>query len=86
MHELSHEFTSKKISPWGGLKFFQQTYERSGTREDLLAAQLPEGGSNAAYQAIDLVEGLMVSAVLGSRRMAHTGMLRTDEVIAEMFD
>jgi Transposase DDE domain group 1 len=85
MHELAHEFTSKKISPWGGLKFFQQTYERSGVREDLLSAQLPEGGSNAAYKAIDLVEGLMVSAVLGSRRIAHTGMLRTDEVIAGMF-
>ncbi|MDX9752296.1 MAG: IS1380 family transposase [Flavobacteriales bacterium] len=86
MHELAHEFTSKKISPWGGLKFFQQTYERSGVREDLLAATLPEGGSNRAYAGIDLVEGLMVSAVLGSRRMAHTGMLRTDEVIKEMFN
>jgi hypothetical protein len=28
----------------------------------------------------------MVSTVLGSRRMAHTGMLRTDEVIAQMFN
>ena len=28
MHDMAHEFTSKKISPWGGLKFFQQTYER----------------------------------------------------------
>lgn len=86
MHELSHEFTSKRISPWGGLKFFQQTYERSGMREDLLAAQLPEPGSNRGYDAIDLVEGLMVSTVLGSKRMAHTGMLRTDEVIAQMFN
>lgn len=86
MHELSHEYTSKKISPWGGLKFFQQTYERSGVREDLLAAALPEGNSNAAYKAIDLVEGFMVSTVLGSRRMAHTGMLRSDEVIKELFN
>jgi len=86
MHELSHEYTSKKISPWGGLKFFQQTYERSGVREDLLGAALPQGGSNAAYKAIDLVEGFMVSAVLGSRRMAHTGMVRADEVIKELFN
>lgn len=86
MHELAHEYTCRKVSPWGGLKFFQQTYERSGVREDLLAAQLPEGGSNAAYKAIDLIEGFMVSAVLGSRRMAHTGMLRSDEVIKELFN
>lgn len=85
MHELAHEFTSKKISPWGGLKFFQQTYERCGVREDLLASGLPEGGSNAAHKTIDLVEGFMVAVVLGARRMAHTGMLRTDEVIKEMF-
>lgn len=85
MHELAHEYTSKRISPWGGMKLFQQTYERSGAKEDLQAAGLPEGGSNAAYDAIDLVEGFMVSAVVGARRITHTGMLRTDEVIKEMF-
>lgn len=85
MHDLAHEFTSKKISPWGGLKFFQQTYERSGAREDLRAVVLPEGLSNSAHHALDLVEGFMVSAVLGSRRMAHTAMLRHDDVIKELF-
>lgn len=85
MHELSHEFTNRKVSPWGGLKFFQQTYGRSGMRQDLLGADLPEGGSNRAYRAIDLIEGFMVSAVLGSKRMAHTGMLRTDDVVREIF-
>ena len=85
MHELAHEFTKKKISPWGGIKFFQQTYLRSGLRGDLEEVKLPEGGSNRSYHAIDLIEGFMVSAVLGSRRMAHTGMLRTDEVIRELF-
>lgn len=85
MHELAHEFTSKKISPWGGLKFFQQTYARSGLREDLLAVGLPENTSNNANKAIDLVEGMMVGAVLGSRRTAHTALLRHDEVVQEMF-
>lgn len=67
MHELAHEFSKRKVSPWGGIKFFQQTYERSGVRDDLLELSLPEGGSNRAYDAIDLVEGFMVSAMLGSR-------------------
>lgn len=86
MHELAHEFTSRRVSPWGGMKFFQQTYERSGVREALLAASLPQGTSNNAHKAIDLVEGLMVSAVLGSKRLAHTALLRHDEVLAEMFN
>lgn len=85
MHELAHEFTSKRISPWGGLKFFQQTYARSGVREDLLAAGLPAGTSNNAHKAIDLVEGMMVGAVLGARRTAHTALLRHDQVVQEMF-
>ncbi len=85
MHELAHEFTSKRISPWGGSKFFQQTYERSGVKNDLLAAGLPKGGSNSAYNTIDLIEGFMVSVVLGARRVVHSSMLRTDSVIKEMF-
>lgn len=85
MHELAHEFTSRKVSPWGGIKYFHQTYLKSGMREDLLSAGLPEGGSNAAYSAIDLAEGFMVSVVLGARRFVHSGMLRTDEVIREIF-
>lgn len=85
MHALAHEFTSKRISPWGGLKFFQQTYARSGVREDLLAVGLPENASNNANKAIDLVEGMMVGAVLGARRTSHTALLRHDEVIKAMF-
>ncbi len=86
MHELAHEFTSRRISPWGGMKLFQQTYEHSGIREALLAANLPENTSNNSHKAIDLVEGFMVGAVLGAKRMAHTAMLRHDEVLAEMFN
>lgn len=68
------------------MKFFQQTYERSGMREALLAANLPENASNNSHKAIDLVEGFMVGSVLGAKRMAHTALLRHDEVLAEMFD
>jgi hypothetical protein len=86
MHELSHEFTSRKISPWGGIKYFHQTYQRSGLKEALERTTFPGGGSNRAYSAVDIVEGFMVSVVLGSRRLAHSGMLRTDEVVREIFD
>ncbi len=85
MHELAHEFTTKKISPWGGLKFFQQTYARSGVREDLQAAALPKGLSNCAHRATELVEGFMVAAVRGAKRTAHTALLRHDQVIKELF-
>ena len=85
MHELAHEFTSRKISPWGGIKFFHGTYVRSGFREMLQKSPLPSPGSNRGYNPVDLVEGFLCSVVLGSKRLAHTGMLRTDEVVKEIF-
>lgn len=84
MHELIHDFTSRKVSPWGGIKFFQQTYARSGIQE-VLRNVLPKPGSNAGYDPVDVAEGFMVSAVLGAKRLCHSGMLRTDEVVREIF-
>lgn len=46
---------------------------------------LPMPGSNRGYKATDLVEGFMTSVVLGSKRLEHSGMLRSDEVVREIF-
>jgi len=86
MFNLPHEFTDRKISPWGGIKFFQQVFSNSGIRDFLNQLPLPEPGSNRGYKAIDLIEGFLVSVVLGSRRLEHSGMLRFDEVIKKIFN
>lgn len=86
MHELKHEFTDRKISPWGGLKFFHGTYQKSGIREYLSKLPIPYPGSNRGYNPLDLIEAFMVGVVLGSRRLSHTGLLRTNQVIQEIFD
>lgn len=85
MHELAHEFTSRRISPWGGVKFFHKTYVTSGIRDFLLTLPLPAPGSNRGYNPIDIAEGLLASIVLGARRLEHSGMIRTDSVIQEIF-
>jgi len=85
VHELSHEFTSRKVSPWGGIKYFHKTYQHIGLQEYLSSLDLPEPGSNRGYNPVDIIEGFMVSVVLGSRRLAHTSVLRMDEVIKEIF-
>ncbi|MFN9109066.1 MAG: transposase, partial [Bacteroidota bacterium] len=85
MHDLRHDYTSRKISPWGCIKFFYKTYLQSGIRDCLLQADLPQKGSNRGYESIDLVEGFMTSVVLGSRRLAHSECIRQDEVIREIF-
>jgi len=85
MHELAHEYTRRKISPWGGIKYFQKTYAKTGLKEFMKGIGLPESGSNRGYEATDLVEGFMTSVVLGAKRLEHSGMLRSDEVIKEIF-
>ncbi len=85
MHELTHEFTERKISPWGGIKYFHKTYVTSGIRNFLNTLDLPLPGSNRGYSPLDLVEGFMTSVVLGAKRIEHSGMLRTDQVVQEIF-
>ena len=85
MHVLEHDFTNRKISPWGGIKLFQEFFTRSGFRDFLLEQKLPSPGSNRGFAAIDIVEGLLASIILGSTRLEHCGMLRQDAVIKEIF-
>jgi hypothetical protein len=86
MYELKHEFTNRHISPWGGIKFLQRAMERSGIRDFIKKLpDLPQPGSNRGYETIDLIEGFLTSVVLGARRLEHCGMLRTDQVIREIY-
>lgn len=85
MFELAHDFTSRKISPWGGLKYFQRVLDTSGIRDFMKTLPWPERGSNRGYEPTEIVEGFMTSVVLGARRLEHAGMLRSDQVVQEIF-
>lgn len=85
MHSIPHQFTERKVSSYGGIKYIQQTYERCGLKGFMPELNLSQPGSNRGYDPIDLVEGFMVSSILGAKRLSHTGMLRQDQVIAEIF-
>ena len=86
MYELKHEFTNRKISPSGGIKYFQQVFVRSGIRDYIKSLNdLPQPGSNRGYETIDLIEGFLTSVLLGARRLEHCGMLRTDQVVREIY-
>ena len=85
MHSLPVEFTSKKISPWGGIHLFHNVYLKYGIRDFLQTLPLPQPGSNRGYNPVEVIESFLVSVVLGSKRLAHSGMLRSDEVIKQIF-
>jgi hypothetical protein len=85
MHELIHEFTNRKVSPWGGIKYLQQTYVKSGMKEVLGTLDLPKPGSNRGLDPVEIVEGFITSVVLGAQRINHVDWLRADQVIKEIF-
>ncbi len=85
MYELKHEYSDRKISPWGGVKYLYKTYTSSGIQGFVQQLALPQPNSNRGYAASELVEGFITSVVLGSKRLEHSGMLRTDEVIKEIW-
>lgn len=89
MKDLPYEFTEKQVSPWGGLRLIEETYRRSGLKaelERLSQANLPQPASNRGYFPVDLIEGFIISVILGAKRLSHSGTLRNDHVIQRIFD
>jgi hypothetical protein len=85
LHQLDYEFTDKEISPWGGLRFVHELHERCGLKQKLIDIALPIPGSNRGYQPNQIIEGFLVSVILGAKRFAHSGTIRHDEVISKIF-
>ena len=88
MKGIAYEFTDKDVSPWGGLRLIEETYRKSMLKDFLenQCTDLPMPGSNRGYSPVDLIEGFMVSVILGARRLAHSGALRHDKVVQRIFD
>jgi len=86
MHLLPYEFTDKKLSPWGGVRMIQELYERCGLKQIIEELPLKSPGSNRGYNPVEMIEGFMVSVILGAKRLSHSGLLRHDEVIKEIFN
>jgi hypothetical protein len=78
-------YTDRPITPFGGLKTVKNFYQNSGLHDVITSLPLPQPGSNRGYDPSDLVEGFLVSVILGARRLAHAGLLRHDKVVSEMF-
>lgn len=78
-------YTDRPITPFGGLTIVKDFYQKSGLKEVITALPLPQPGSNRGYDPVDIIEGFLVSVILGARRLAHSGLLRHDKVVSEMF-
>ena len=78
-------YTDRPITPFGGLTTVKNFYHNSGLKDVIKSLSLPQPGSNRGYDPVDLIEGFLISVILGARRLAHAGLLRHDKVVSEMF-
>ena len=85
MKNLEWEFTEKKVTPWGGMRMFKQFLDRSGIREQLRVAGLPEPMSNCGYDPVMVMESFWVSVWLGGVRFSHTAIVRFDDALKDIF-
>jgi hypothetical protein len=85
--EFDISYTSKEITPWGGMVFLKQMLQKIGFRklvED--NPDLPVSGSNRGYNTSTIVEGFITSIWCGANRFLHTEVTRHDAVLGKIFE
>lgn len=85
--EFDISYTSKEITPWGGMVFLKQMLQKTGFRELIdQNTDLPQSGSNRGYKTATIVEGFITSIWCGANRFLHTEVTRHDACLGKIFD
>jgi hypothetical protein len=85
--EFDISYTSKEITPWGGMVFLKQMLQKIGFREVIDSnLDLPQSGSNRGYKTSTIIEGFITSVWCGANRFLHTEVTRHDLALGKIFD
>ena len=85
--EFDISYTSKEITPWGGMVFLKQMLQKIGFRELIDSnLDLPQSGSNRGYKTATIIEGFITSIWCGANRFLHTEVTRHDLTLGKIFD
>jgi hypothetical protein len=83
--ELS--YTSKEITPWGGMVFLKQMLDKIGFRSQIESCKsLPTQNSNRGHSIPVLLESFIACVWCGANKFLHTEATRTDRALAKIFD
>ena len=85
MVNLPIEYTSKQVTPFGGMSLLKRFIDKLGVREKLTELALPEKGSNRSYNPIDVIESFWLSIWTGASRYIHADWLRYDKTLQAIF-
>ncbi|TRX48069.1 IS1380 family transposase [Fulvivirga sp. M361] len=82
---LPIEYSSKQVTPFGGMSLMKRFIDRVGIREKLEELPLPGPGSNRGYDPKHIVESFWLSIWTGASRYIHCDWLRYDSVLQSIF-
>ena len=85
MVNLPIEYSDKPVTPFGGMALMKRFVDQTGIREHLATLDLPQGGSNSAYDPVQVIEGFWMGIWTGASRYIHCDWLRQDETLAAIF-
>lgn len=84
--EFDISFTSKEITPWGGMVFLKQMLQKMKFREQIEKnTDLPVSGSNRGYKTSSIIEGFITSIWCGANKFLHTEVTRHDVALSKIF-
>ena len=82
---LPIEYSDKPVTPFGGMTLIKRFVDQIGIKEFLRTLDLPEGGSNRAYDPVQIVESFWLGIWTGASRYIHCDWLRQDQTLAQIF-
>jgi hypothetical protein len=83
--ELS--FTSKEITPWGGMVFLKQMLDKLRFKDVIqTCTALPTQNSNRGHRIDVLLESFITSIWCGANRFLHTETTRNDKALSKIFN
>jgi len=86
MIDFPVSFTSKEITPWGGMVFLKQMLDKMRFSDIVRKCEhLPTSGSNRGYCPEVILETFIASIWCGATRFMHTELTRLDPALARIF-
>jgi hypothetical protein len=85
MVNLPIEYSSKQVTPFGGMSLLKRVIDRLGVREKLQSLSLPAKGSNRSYSSTHIIESFWLSIWTGASRYIHADWLRYDKTLQSIF-
>ena len=85
--EFDISYTSKEITPWGGMVFLKQMLLKMAFRSKIdSCSDLPQPNSNRGHKVSTIVEAFITSIWCGANRFMHTEVTRHDAALSKIFD